>query len=241
MSKYSTKGVGGSYIPKTIQPGERKCKVNKIELQADRFKPEADYLVLSLETEPIEGFEGFWVDQDIPTLGRYKGQVGRVKSSFYAYKDRDFNGEEIKKEKEILRFVAKLATAMNVKSEVDDVSGDTLAEYIQNVSELITDKGVYLNYAIGVRRFKKTNGFMGEELFLLKETKGKVCLERVDVEESKLVKFDKNNTAHVVIKDKDKEKEKEGQPKTVNEFDAGIVETQDALNLGSNDELSVEG
>ena len=59
-------GTGGSGLPKTISPGNKVLKINNIELEEIKFIKDSYHLILHVETEPIEGFEGFALDKDNP-------------------------------------------------------------------------------------------------------------------------------------------------------------------------------
>ena len=68
MSGLSTKDVktGGGGLPKTIAPGEHTLRINSIELTRFAFM-EADngyYLMINVETKPVEGFEGFFINKE---------------------------------------------------------------------------------------------------------------------------------------------------------------------------------
>ena len=69
---------GGGGLPKTISPGNVTLKINKLELEDFSFIEGAKHLLLHVETEPIDGFEGFLFDKDNEGLGRHAGQVGKV-------------------------------------------------------------------------------------------------------------------------------------------------------------------
>jgi hypothetical protein len=74
-------------MAKTIAPGNHVLKINSVELEDFRFIEGAKHLILHVETAPIEGFEGFLLDKDDESKGRFEGQIGRVKASQYAYAD----------------------------------------------------------------------------------------------------------------------------------------------------------
>ena len=73
--------------PKTIKPGNIKAKILDITLQPLKSDSEAFYLMLHLEGEDLgPDFEGFLYDKDMPSKGRAKGQVGKVRYSMYPYR-----------------------------------------------------------------------------------------------------------------------------------------------------------
>ena len=96
-------GTGGSGLPKTITPGNHVLKINSIELEDFKFIDNAYHLMLHVETAPIEGFEGFMIDKDDESKGRYAGQIGRVKASQYAFADGETkSGIKIQRDRSIL-------------------------------------------------------------------------------------------------------------------------------------------
>ena len=79
--------TGGSGLPKTLAPGNHLLKINSINLDDYSFIPGAKHLMMHVEGEPIDGFQGFLVDKDDESKGHYAGQIGRVKASQYAFAD----------------------------------------------------------------------------------------------------------------------------------------------------------
>ena len=106
--KLNTKDIkvgGDGGVPKTLQPGNQKCKLNGARLEEFKFIPGGYHLVLILEGAPIEkDFEGFWIDKNDESLGKHAGQVGDVKASEWAYADgKTKSGIEISRDAEILK------------------------------------------------------------------------------------------------------------------------------------------
>ena len=93
-------------MPKTLQPGNVKCKINAVSLEVFELKKEEGALqfILSLESEPIPGFEGFLKDKDDPEGPKYEGQVGNVKASEWAYMD----GEQFHRDWNRLQFTIQV-------------------------------------------------------------------------------------------------------------------------------------
>ena len=61
---------------KTITPGQHKLKINSIELKRFSFmeQDQGYYFIMNVETEPIDGFEGFMIDVNDPSKGNYAGK-----------------------------------------------------------------------------------------------------------------------------------------------------------------------
>lgn len=60
MANLSTKDIKVGGLPKTLQPGNVVCKINGITLEEFKLKEGALQLILSMESAPIDGFEGFF-------------------------------------------------------------------------------------------------------------------------------------------------------------------------------------
>ena len=108
--KLNTKDVKGygSTQSKTLEPGNVTCKLNGIVLEdASRFKPGACNLVLYLEGPDLgKEFEGFFLNKEDESLGRYKGAVSRIKASDWPFSDNTTKGGvEILRDNEILKFL----------------------------------------------------------------------------------------------------------------------------------------
>jgi len=73
---------GGNGLPKTFAPGNHTLKINSVYLEEFKFIDGAVHFMMNMETEPIDGFEGFMIDKDDESKGHYAGQIGRVKASF---------------------------------------------------------------------------------------------------------------------------------------------------------------
>ena len=68
--KLSTTNIktGGDFTPKTLQPGNRVCKINGVELKEFKFAPGGYEFLLHMEGQELgDGFEGFLIDKDNPT------------------------------------------------------------------------------------------------------------------------------------------------------------------------------
>ena len=111
-------GSDSNFVNKTIQPGNIEAKLNNIELHQPPFL-EADsgyYLCLNLETtKPTDDFEGFLIDKDDASKGKYEGQVGRVKASKWPYKDGTTkSGIEISRDNEMMKVMKSLCEALKL-------------------------------------------------------------------------------------------------------------------------------
>jgi hypothetical protein len=194
-------GSGGSSVPKTLAPGVHTFKINSIVLDEVPYKKGAYNMNLNVEGPDMgEDFEGFFIDKDDPTQGRYKGQVGRVRFSEFPYADGETkSGIIIKRDDEILKAVNNICKALSMQSWLE--SQDNKHDTIQSlVSQLNADKpftGKYLRACVAGREYQNKQGYTNHDLYLPKWSKEGLAYESADVEEalSKVVKF--NNDVHI--------------------------------------------
>lgn len=203
MSGLSTKNVqtqGGGGL-KTIQPGQHKLKINKIELKQYPFM-EADngfHLILHVETEALPDFEGFFIDVNDESLGRYEGQIGQVKTNRFYYKDGTTKGGTvINRDMELLKQFKNLCMASDNMKWFDQVDNkfDTIEDFVEgmNKSNLFDEK--WFNICVAGKEFERKNGYTGYDLYFPKLTRGKVAIEAADTAVSKLISF--NEAEHWV-------------------------------------------
>lgn len=201
----STKDVGGENtgggLSKTIGPGQHTLKINNIELKRFPFM-ETDqgyFVVLNVETKPIEGFEGFFIDFNDQSKGRYEGQVGEVKTNRYFYKNTTTpSGVEINRDHEIVKAIRKICFAANRYDWFESVDGkfNTIEEFVEgfNGSDVFKDK--YFNITVAGKEYEKKNGYTAYDLYFPKLDKGLVNIEAEEAKPSKLIKY--NETDHCI-------------------------------------------
>lgn len=166
--------AGGSGIPKTITPGNHKLKINSVMAEDFKFIPGAIVLTLNVETEPIEGFEGFMLNKDIPDSGHYKGQIGRVKAGQYAFADgQTKSGVQIYRDNSILVFLKSICTALDMTEWFDqqDNKHDTIEDFILAFNETAPFKDKYLDFCIAGKEYEGKTGYTNYDLFLPKSSK----------------------------------------------------------------------
>lgn len=172
----STKDIpatgGSGKISKTIKPGNITAKITSIDLKPLASNPSALYLIMNLETEPIEGdFEGFLYDSKKPELGRALGQVGRVKYSQYPYKDMvTKSGYPVARDRQILRDVAILAETLGVRDLLDDIQAKDIETFVAQASKVLAN-GTFLKWCIGGSAYIKDDGNKNFDLYLPKYNK----------------------------------------------------------------------
>jgi hypothetical protein len=196
----STKDVGGTEGSgglKTILPGQQKLKINSIELKQFSFMESAGgyYFIMNVETEPIENFEGFLIDIDDPSKGRYEGQVGQVKTNRYYYKDGETKGgTEIKRDVELMKQIKKVCSVTDCINWFDKADGkyETIEDMVAGFNKSAKFKDTYLNVTVAGKEYARNNGYTGYDLFLPKLSKMQVAMEPVDAKISKLIPFNES-------------------------------------------------
>lgn len=196
MSKLNTKAVKatGSTVPKEVQPGNSTCKINNVGLDDFKFKEGAKHVVLYLETTPMSNdFVGFVIDKENPDAGSYKGQVGRVKATEWAFADGETkSGKEVSRDVEIIRFLKTLCQALGKDKWMDaqDDKHDSIESLVAKFNEDKPYADVFLNYCIGGKEYKNRQGYLTYDLFLPKFSRKGVPFEAVNSKLPKLLKFD---------------------------------------------------
>ena len=195
MNKLSTKNIKteGGGIPKSLQPGNHKCKIVDVELEDFKFIKDAKHLRFYLETEPLkEGFEGFFIDKANESKGRHMGQVGWVKASEWAFADGTTKGGvEVSRDQDILKFIKTICQAFGRKDWLDaqDDKHDTIESLITAFIKEAPYKGAFLNWCIGGKEYQNKQGYTNYDLFLPKFNKAGVPFESLTASPSKLIKF----------------------------------------------------
>jgi hypothetical protein len=196
----STKNIptGGSSVSKTLQPGNAVVKINDISLEPFTYKEGAYHLILHLEgTDRGPEFEGFFINKDRPELGRYKGQVARVKASEWAYADGETkSGIKISRDTEILKFISNLCKEVKT-SWLEEADGkyDTIEAFVKGFNQDKPFKDIWFNFCIAGKEYQNKEGYTAYDLFLPKYVKGMVSFEVCDKADSKIMKF--NEAEHI--------------------------------------------
>ena len=192
LSTTDLAAAGGSGMMKTIAPGNHVLKINSIQLDDYSFIKDAKHLILNLETEPIEGFEGFLIDKDDESKGRFAGQIGRVKASQYAFADGETkSGIPVDRDQEMLKALKQFCINTGCMAWLDKQEGkhDTIESFFKALAEDKPFKGTFYNFCIAGKEYTNKGGYTGYELFLPKYSKEGISLESVEASPSKLLKF----------------------------------------------------
>jgi hypothetical protein len=200
MSKLSTKDVptsGEGGLPKTIEPGTQTLKINSVELKRFPFMEggQGYYLMLNVETEPIDNFEGFLVDRDNENGPHYNGQVGQVKTNYFYYKNgQTKSGIQIYRDLEILKQVKNICISADCIKWFDEADGkyDTIEQFVEAFDKAGPFKDTFLNFTLGGKEYENNKGYTSYDLFIPKLKKGFVGYEAKDTPKSKLLPFNKD-------------------------------------------------
>ncbi len=201
----STKDVsaGGQGPSKLIEPGNIMATISKIELDQPSFlvKDAGYYLVLHLEGPNLgEEFEGFFIDKDNESLGRHKGQVGRVKYSKWPFKDGETkSGIQITRDIEIMKAIKQLGIRLGDDTDNWFIEQDDKFETIEDLITAVNESGLYfktpLNYCVASRQYMKQNGYTGNDCYLPKYNKNALPYEEITASPAKIAVF--NESTHV--------------------------------------------
>lgn len=168
-------GTGG--ISKVIQPGNVVARVLDIKLETPPYDANAYNLMLSLETEPMgDNFEGLAINKDDPSMGSYQGQVARVQTQQYSYTDyTNSMGKTTTKEDAIFRWIWNFAKAIGVSDALvgNDIKGDTIQEFIENVKPYLISGERYIHFCIGGSEYENKAGYTQYRLYIAKAQNGK--------------------------------------------------------------------
>jgi hypothetical protein len=204
----------GSGVPKTISPGNVEAKLNGLTLENPSFKPDSIFVILALETiSPSEDFEGFFIDKDDESKGRYAGQVGRVKATEWPFADGTTkSGYEVSQVKDMLAFMQNLCDAFGCRDwlTAQNEKHSTIESLYQQFDEDKPFANKYINWCIAGKEYTNKSGYTAHDLFLPKVTKDGVSFEAKDTAKSKLFTF--NPAEHI-------RKKKISEP--INSFGAG--------------------
>jgi hypothetical protein len=166
----------GGGMAKTIAPGNHTLKINSIVLEDFQFIDGAKHLILNVETEPIEGFEGFLIDKDDESKGKYKGQIGRVKASQYAFADgQTKSGIKIQRDRSLMMFLANLSKATGIMKwfEEQDNKFNTIEDFVKNFSNNAPLKDKYLDFCVAGKEYENKSGYTAYDMWLPKAENNK--------------------------------------------------------------------
>jgi hypothetical protein len=181
----------GSGLPKTLSPGNHVLKINSIHLDDYSFIPGAKHLMINVEGEPIEGFQGFLIDKDDESKGHYAGQIGRVKASQYAFADGETKtGIKIQRDRSIMMFMQNLCKTIGINDwfVAQDNLHDTIDDLIKAFNQSAPFKEKFLEFCVSGKEYIGKTGYTNYDLFLPKSDKGRYAFG--EVEGGKVLTYD---------------------------------------------------
>lgn len=202
--KLSTKNIpaSGGGVSLTLSPGNQVCQILRVELKPFSFKPGSYELLLFMEGKDMgKEFKGFFLDKSNESLGRYKGQVGRVKATEWAFSDGETKSKvKISRDTEILKWLNSFCEAIGKKAwmTAQDEKHATIESLVEAFILDAPFKGIDINFCIGGKEYLDKSGYIKHDLFLPKFSKAGVPFELTGVAASKLVPF--NEATHIVKK-----------------------------------------
>lgn len=206
----STRNVKESKVSKTINPGNTVAKINDITLK--KGYNEGSYILeLHVESQPVQdpSFEGFYIDKDNPSKGRYAGQVGKIRYSQYAYESKTLpSGVKIDRDQSILKAILLISKSLGCLDEVNEVEADTIEEFINKVKPIIIHTGKFMHYCVAGKAYTNKEGYTAYDLFLPKATGGKYVM--TDSEDSVVTFTEKD---HIIAEKKKTENVDSFEPK----------------------------
>jgi hypothetical protein len=176
-------GTGGSGMAKTIAPGNHTLKINSIELEDFRFIEGAKHLIMHVETEPIEGFEGFLIDKDDESQGRYDGQIGRIKASQYAFADGETkSGIKIQRDRSVMIFLQNLCNTLGINEWFRNQDGkhETIEDFVNAFSKEADYKGKFLEFCVAGKEYESKSGYTNYDMWLPKSENKKYAMAEVE-------------------------------------------------------------
>jgi len=227
--KISTKDVNvGGGLQKVIEPGEHVLKINGVKLTRYNFmeSDEGYFLVFDVETKPIPDFEGFFIDKDDESKGRYAGQIGQIKTNAFYYHDTTTKaGVPIKRDLEILRQIKTLCSTIGADDWFDKADGkyDTIEAFVEAFDKDAPFKNIFMKFCVAGKEYNRDNGYIGYDLSFPRYEKGKVFHELENVKVSKLITFDQEK--HI----------RKASPKEVTEFGQTDADALSEIPIHNND------
>lgn len=196
--------VGGG-TPKILEPGNQIVKINSLELMTPPWKGgENDYhVLLHCEGEDQgDSFEGFYIDKDDTSQGRYAGQVGRIQASQWPYNTVTLkSGVEIDRDKEIMKFIKNLCTALGQDEWMTSQNGkhETIESLVNQFNDDRLSQDRWLRVCISGKEYRNKEGYINYNLFFPKWNKIEgAAFESADISEDSTAVQKFNKSTHIL-------------------------------------------
>lgn len=202
-SKEAAEKLSAPGIAKVIQPGNVTARIIDMKLEAPPYDSNALNLTLLLETTPVEdeSFTGLPYDKNIPDLGHYKGQVGWVQASPFAFTDytSKIDGKVTMRDEQVFRWLWNFAKEIGISQTLADenISGETIQEYLDSAKKFFAATDRYIHFCVGGAEYENAQGYTQHRLYLVKADKSNKPYELAveGKEASKVIKF--NEALHI--------------------------------------------
>jgi hypothetical protein len=189
---------GGSSTPKVLQPGNIQCSINSVTLEKVPYKEGAYHMALQVEGPDMgPEFEGFYIDKDQPSLGRYSGQIGKIRLTEWPFADGTTkSGIVISRDMEVLKALRNLCVETNSAAwlESQDNQHDTIESLVEQFNSDKPFKGKMLSMCVAGREYLNKAGYINYDLYLPKAVKGTFSYKSAD-NDDKLMIF--NDEEHI--------------------------------------------
>jgi hypothetical protein len=159
-----------------------------------------------------DDFEGFLVDKDNPDGPRYAGQIGKVRMGEWPYSDGETkSGVKISRDIEIVKAISNICrqTGAMVWFEAQDGVHSTIESFVEQLNQDKPFKDVLVSFCIAGREYMNKAGYMNYDLYLPKQAKGQLNMQKADSVSIKIMTFDPEQ--HI----------KKAKSETVSSFSAG--------------------
>ena len=143
---------------KILNPGTQLCRIIDVTLDTPPYNKDAYSIVIHLEGEPLDApFEGMPVNKLNPSLGNYQGQIGSVNSGRYPFSDYVYDGKDIARDDQMLRWVNNFAEQIGVLDEMKkaDIKADTIEEYVEAFKKYAVNFNKWHMFTIGGAEYFK--------------------------------------------------------------------------------------
>lgn len=191
--------TGGGGTPKTLQPGNAIVKINEVTYEDYTFKPGGLQVILHCESEDLgSDFEGFFIDKNNESLGRHKGQVGKVRSAEYAYADGvTKSGIQVSRDSDILKLMKNLCIETGCLDWLEGQNNkhDTIQSLLSAFNRDKPFKDKYLKVCLAAKEYMNKQGYPAYDLFLPKANKNGFAFESANKSSSKVLVF--NEAEHI--------------------------------------------
>ena len=197
--------AGSGRTKPVLDPGNHVVMINSITLDQTPYDADSYNIHLHVETEPVGGdFEGFFRDYNNQSLGRYEGQVGRIRISPFPFKDATLpSGREISRDQEVLKSMINLAEVLDMRDALDSIEAETIENFMVECNTLFTDgeKGSkFINICANSREWENKEGYINDDLYLPRMSKDGIPMEALDTENSRLLSFDRAIHVRALVK-----------------------------------------